>query len=422
MSITAARVRRGFGFLAAIAIAAAPLLALPIPAAASSTGTLYSVSPSGFLVQVDQAGGTESPLMNLVPGGLPPGLFAIPGGFASDPTAGSQRLFGLLRIQDTTVFPSTWRNQVLTITPSTSTVTASQDLPLVLQSSVAFDSSSNTLYGITECCPSELVSIDRASGAEIPIAQLSTDMTDSFSEMAIDPAAHILYVARLVHSTYPPPTELLAINLTTPAASATPVGLQRPVIGLAFDTSSHALFGATLCCFDSFLVKIEPSGNESTIAEIKNTMLLGSTATLDSTTHTIYAMNSVFDPFNPSGPATFVTSVDDRGGVAPLNGASTPDFLGSLGFLPTQITADSIRAEVRSALVSGAIDNGGVGAALLAQLNAAAAARINGQCTTAASIYTAFIDAVNAQSGKHVAAATAAQLVSEAQFLVANCP
>jgi hypothetical protein len=44
------------------------------------------------------------------------------------------------------------------------------------------------------------------------------------------------------------------------------------------------------------------------------------------------------------------------------------------------------------------------------------------QCGTAASLYKAFISAVKAQSGKHIAAATASQLVSEAQFLIANCP
>jgi hypothetical protein len=108
--------------------------------------------------------------------------------------------------------------------------------------------------------------------------------------------------------------------------------------------------------------------------------------------------------------------------VAPVNGASTPDFLTSLGFLGTTITPDSIRADVRSALAGGAIDSAGVANALLAQLNAAAAARGAGQCTTAASIYQAFVNAVNAQSGRHVAAATAAQLVSEGQFLAANCP
>jgi hypothetical protein len=410
--------RRRFGFLIAIGVAALPLLAQPLSAAASSTGTLYSVSASGYLVQLDQAAGTQTPVVNLAPTGLPFGVYPIPGGFASDSIG--HRLFGLLRTQDIRTFPGSWTHQVLTITPGGPTVSTSGDLSRLLQSSLAFDSSNNSLYGITECCPSELVQINPVTGDELTLTQLSSDMTDTFSEIAIDPATHTFYVARSSHSTYPPPTELLAINLATPAASAPPVALQRGVVGLAFDTSSHALFGVTFCCGDSFILKIESTGDESTIAEITNTLLLGSTATIDSATHTIYLINSTFD--FQTGPATFITSVDDRGGVAPVNGASTPDFLTSLGFLGAAITPDSIRADVRSALAGGAIDSAGVANALLAQLNAAAAARTAGQCPTAASIYQAFVNAVNAQSGKHVAASTATKLASEAQFLAANCP
>jgi len=418
MSNTGARSR--FGFLVAIAVAAVPFLAQPLPAAAAATATLYSVSPSGFLVQVDQTAGTETPVVNLAPTGLPFGVYPIPGGFASDPT--SNRLFGVLRTQDIREFPGTWTHQVLTISlgAPAPTVTTSGNLSRLLQSAVAFDSSTNSVYGITECCPSELVRIDPVTGDEFTVTQLSGDITDAFSEMAIDTATHTLYVARSVNSTYPPPTELLAINLATPAASATPVHLEHGVVGLVFDSSSHALFGVTFCCGDSFIYKIESTGFEKQIAEITNTLLLGSTAVLDSATHTIYLINSTFDFV--TGPATFITSVDDRGGVAPVNGAATPTFIGSLGYLPISVTPDSIRADVNSALASGAIDSAGVANALLAQLNAAATARTAGQCSTAASIYNAFINTVNAQSGKHIAAATAAKLVSEAQFLIANCP
>lgn len=417
MSITGAR--RRFGFLVAIAVAAVPFLAQALPTAAAGTATLYSVSPSGFLVQVDQTAGTETPVVNLAPTGLPFGVYAMPGGFASDPT--SNRLFGVLRTQDIREFPGTWTHQVLTVSPGGPTVTTSGNLSLLLQSSIAFDSATSSVYGITECCPSELVRIDPVTGDEFPVAQLSSDSTDTFSEMAVDPTLHTLYVARSSHSTYPPPTDLLRINLATPAASADPLHLDRGVIGLVFDSSSHALFGVTFCCGDSSILNINlTSGFESPIAEIINTLLLGSTAVLDSATHTIYLINSTFDFM--TGPATFITSVDDRGGVAPVNGASTPDFLTSLGYLPILITPDSIKADVRSALASGAIDNAGLANALLAQLTAAAAARASGHCADAATIYTSFISLATAQSGKHIFAATAAKLVSEAQFLITNCP
>jgi hypothetical protein len=407
--------RRVFGFLVAIAAAALPALVQALPATASSNGTLYSLSPAGFLVQLDPAAGTETPVLNLVPSGLPPGQSAFAGGFTAD--SSGHRLFGIQRIQDLTVFPSTTTYQVLTISPSLGTVTASPILSEPLQSSVVFDSSTGALYGITQCCPNELVRIDPVTGLESPVAQL---VGDTFSAMAIDQSTHTLYVASSVHSTYPPPTQLLAVNTADGTVVASPL-LQRGVIGLVFDPSVGVI-GVTFCCFDSFVVKIDPtSGTESTIAEIANTMLLGSTATIDSSTHTIYVINSTFDPTLPTGPATFITSLNDQTGVT-TNGLSTADFLGSLGFLPVSITADSIRADVSSALASGAIDNRGIANSLLVKLNAAAAERATGRCSAAANHYNAFIHEVNAQSGKHIAAATAAQLVSEAQFLVANCP
>jgi hypothetical protein len=94
-----------------------------------------------------------------------------------------------------------------------------------------------------------------------------------------------------------------------------------------------------------------------------------------------------------------------------------------LVFVPNPaITPESIKADVRSARASGAIDNPRLANALLAILDAAAYARSTGKCSTAAHIYTAFVYVVSAQSSKHIAAATATQLVSEAQFLIANCP
>lgn len=122
-----------------------------------------------------------------------------------------------------------------------------------------------------------------------------------------------------------------------------------------------------------------------------------------------------------SGWVGHVVTINDQTGNGTVS-PGIPQALTALAFQPSPITPESIQADVRDALVSGAIDNAGVGTALLAQLDAAATARASGQCDTAANVYTAFITLLNAQSGKHVAAATAAQLTTEAQFLIANCP
>jgi hypothetical protein len=59
---------------------------------------------------------------------------------------------------------------------------------------------------------------------------------------------------------------------------------------------------------------------------------------------------------------------------------------------------------------------------LLAKLNAAAAARARGNCATAAHIYQAFINELQAQSGKGIDAAAAAIMIADAQYLILHCP
>ena len=59
---------------------------------------------------------------------------------------------------------------------------------------------------------------------------------------------------------------------------------------------------------------------------------------------------------------------------------------------------------------------------LLSELNAAAAARAKGNCTAAGNIYEAFIDELQAQSGKGVDPTAAAIMIADAQYLIAHCP
>src|SRR6202008_405800 len=98
-----------------------------------------------------------------------------------------------------------------------------------------------------------------------------------------------------------------------------------------------------------------------------------------------------------------VMSIDDRTGAINL-GPSFTDFIVTSGMAfagpaPT-ITPDTLKADVQSALASGAISKAGVGSTLLDDLSAAQAARNRGQCKTAANIYQQFISDVKAQAGK----------------------
>jgi hypothetical protein len=86
------------------------------------------------------------------------------------------------------------------------------------------------------------------------------------------------------------------------------------------------------------------------------------------------------------------------------------------------VTPASIEGDVTEFLAAGAIKNAGLANSLLATLNAAAAARARGQCSTAANLYQSFINALQAQSGKGVDATAAAIMIADAQYLITHCP
>jgi hypothetical protein len=86
------------------------------------------------------------------------------------------------------------------------------------------------------------------------------------------------------------------------------------------------------------------------------------------------------------------------------------------------VTPESIKDDVNQSLAAGLIKNEGMAKSLLAKLSSAADARARGQCGTASNKYEAFINELQAQSGKGVDARMASIMIADAQFLIANCP
>ncbi len=86
------------------------------------------------------------------------------------------------------------------------------------------------------------------------------------------------------------------------------------------------------------------------------------------------------------------------------------------------VTAESIKQDVAIFLSAGLIKDPGLPGALLAKLDGAADARAKGNCTTAANLYQAFINLLQAQSGTGIDATAAAIMIADAQYLIAHCP
>ena len=112
------------------------------------------------------------------------------------------------------------------------------------------------------------------------------------------------------------------------------------------------------------------------------------------------------------GPHTFAISAVDVAGNADTSSVTFTII----------VTADSIKDDVRQFLAMGLIKNNGLANSLLAKLDAAANARARGDCNSSANNYQAFINELNAQSGKGVDATAAAIMIADAQYLITHCP
>ena len=422
MSITAARRRFAVLVAIAIAIAALPMLAQPVPAAATSGGTLFAITGmnQSVLSRIDPVTGVVTTMEDLA--GTDQGQVVS---LTGDPT--THRLFAI-RSSMTFIPPFTInvKNELLTINSQTGAFFPSPSTSVPTWQ-IEFDPSSGKLYGLAHGATGGgtfgifLDQLDLATGAGTHIALLP-DVGSDVLGIVVAPGLHTVYVNddSLGFGT-PPGSRVLSVDVQTKAVTSSPI-LSRAVRNISYDSSSHLLFGTTECC-PRDLVQIDPaSGSETIVGNINDgSGIFTFPMATDPTTHSVFM--DIQLPLDFINWEDHVVSINDVSGVATFS-PPTGAMAWSLYFEPpvSAITPDNIRADVRSALSTGAIDSAGVANALLAQLNAAAAARATGDCSTAANIYNAFINALNAQGGRHIAAATATQLVSEAQFLIANCP
>ncbi|MGN6358919.1 MAG: FIMAH domain-containing protein [Thermomicrobiales bacterium] len=85
------------------------------------------------------------------------------------------------------------------------------------------------------------------------------------------------------------------------------------------------------------------------------------------------------------------------------------------------VTPESIKDDVRHFVATGDIAPNS-STSLLQKLEAAASARARGDCATAGQTYQAFINELQAQSGKKISPAAVAIVIADAQYLIANCP
>jgi hypothetical protein len=396
---------------AVLAVAVMPFLGQPVPAAAASGGTLFAISgiSQSILSSVDPATAAITPIEDLA--GTNQGqLVSITG----DPA--THRIFAdrqsVVFIPPSTINVTT---EILTINSLNGAFTVSGPVNEPVGQSV-FDPSTGSLYllGIHG-----IFRVDPATGATTLVSSLGT-AANFTSSMAVVPGANRIYVSTQMFNPDGSISSAILTVDTLHGSFTTSPNLPIRVEFIVFDPSSGLLMSSDA----QNLYRLDPiNGTATTIANFNSDASFVPTfaGAVDPTTSTVYVHIQSFPNFLTTNEE--LASVNDKTRAFSVSPAAA-EQLWSLYFeTPAPvITPDSVIADVNSALSSGAITNAGVAAALLAELNQAKDARLRGQCATAALIYQAFISNVQAQSGIAISPATASQLVSEAQFLIKNCP
>jgi hypothetical protein len=403
------------GLLFALAFAAAPL-AQPTSVSATGSGTgLFGFAGPGQVIFVQPATGTTSQVADLFGPSVQGFLTPLTG----DPV--THRLFmGRNLYIDQTVFPAVTAEEIDTIDAVNGAISATSPFLNRQVGPLLFDTDAGTLVGITtDSAPFALVQIDVSTGSETDIASLAGD---TFSNFAFAPTIHKAFFLSQSFSAFPPTSQLYVLDTAALTVSAGPF-LSTGAFELAYDESSNQLFAITFNLFPFSPARFSRvdtgTGAVTALGTYNFGAYLEPGIAVNSGSHTVYITEDVFDPL--TGPITHIASIDDTTGNGVLGG-STNNTIVSLFFITPSVTPDSIISDVKSALATNAITSAGVGAALLAELNQAKAARARGDCATAANIYQAFVKDVTAQNGKAIVTSTASQLIGEALFLIANCP
>ncbi len=391
----------------ALSLVALPLFAQPLTATAdSAAGRLFGLGPSEILT-IDPATGTTAKLADLPQVNVFPGAFF--NNLASD--AAGHHLFTSRTYYGEDFTP---HYQIVTVDTTSATTSLSGDMPSGV-TFLLYDRSSASLFGQTNmCCPFQLVRIDPANGAQTHVADIPGIQPLG---MAAAPDRHALYFPTedFDPNTFQPIVTIVTVNTSTGALTQSPP-IAKGIVGLVYDTISQTLLGKTFCCPAS-LVSVNPStGAETTIAD---GLPIGPGLAIDSAAHTVYMADDelgAFDFFQ------LVISVNDQTGAVTTSTGELPRdmYVNSLAFESVVVTVAAVIHDVNTALTSGGISNRGVGASLLAELNAASAAASGGQCTAATGLMQAFINEVKAQTDNAISPETATKLIADAQSV--TCP
>jgi hypothetical protein len=196
--------------------------------------TLYALVPSGFqgpngVVRVDLNTGGISPVGSIGP----PGPF-----IDSMAIAGQIHTIYVNRQDGSLPTPPNPPTHILAIdTASNKVVSTSPVLDRAIRS-ISYDTSSNRLFGVTNCCPQDLVEINPSTWSETFVSNVNNSTDQSFTfYQAVDPLSHTVFLPFDFFGTVPSETHIFSVNTQTGVTSESPA-IATGVASIYFETGS----------------------------------------------------------------------------------------------------------------------------------------------------------------------------------------
>ncbi len=181
--------------------------------------TLYALVPSGFqgpngVVRVDLITGGISPVASIGP----------PGPFIDSMAIAPQTHMIYVNREDVSLpSPPNPPTHIIAIDSLSNAVVSTSPVLTRAQRSISYDTSSNRLFGATDCCPQDLVEINASTWDQTFVSNVNNMTNQGFKvHQAVDPLSHTVFLPFDFFGTFPSETHIFSVDTQSGVTTQSP--------------------------------------------------------------------------------------------------------------------------------------------------------------------------------------------------------
>ena len=231
--------------------------------------TMYALVPSGFqgangVVRVDLSTGAISPVASIGP----------PGPFSDSMVLAPQTHTIYVSREDFSLpSPPIPPTHIIAIDSLSNTVVSTSPVLSRALRSISYDTSSNRLFGVTDCCPQDLVEINPSTWDQTFVSNVNNMTNQGFQvHQAVDPLSHTVFLPFDFFGTFPSETHIFSVDTQSGETTSSPP-IATGVDSLYFQTGATPIDTSP----PSTAISISPAPNAATWNKTNVTVNLSAT-------------------------------------------------------------------------------------------------------------------------------------------------